>query len=266
MLHVEREGALVQGGTATKTPLEEQELTAPVQQQPSRAVAPSEAPHRRRGMEAYEPRGIVMPPRLRIGQPMTSGITEGMFLNENTGEEIKEIRVVFLTQRPSRVLFDDDGNWLCRSNDGHFPSATTDGEIAPNCAVCPYSKWGEDGTPPKCKEYWNFLAIDTQTKKPLMLQVHGVSMRPADAFMQNVMLWDVDLFRVAVTVSLELQEKKNRRYYQLRFTDLNMMDEEEAADYEALYTELVERGGLMSAMTTAPTSSKDIPVDEEVPF
>ena len=110
------------------------------------------------------------------------------------------------------------------------------------------------------------MAVDLETMKPLMLQVHGTSMRPADEFMQNVLLWDVDLFTVKVTLSLELQEKKNRRYYQLRFTDRKKMTDDEAAPFADMYTDLVEHGGIMSAMATASTSSKDTPVDEEVPF
>ena len=265
MLHMEdeRDGALTRGTTTVPTPLENGSIDQPEEKQASNPMVPTK---RRRGMESYEPRGIVMPPRLRIGQPMTAGVTEGMFLNENTGEERESLQVVFLTERPSRVLFDDGGNWLCRSNDGHFPSATSDGEISESCDVCPYSKWGEDGTPPQCKEYWNFLAVDLETMKPLLLQIHGTSMRPSDAFMQNVLLWDVDLFTVKVTLSLELQEKKNRRYYQLRFTDLKKMTDDEAAPFADMYTDLVERGGIMSAMATASTSSKDTPVDEEVPF
>lgn len=258
----EHDGALVQGAATTPTPLEKEALREPTQQT-TNSMVPAK---RRRGMESYQPRGMVMPPRLRIGQPMSNGITEGMFLNEATGEEIEQLQVVFLTERPSRVLFDDDGNWLCRSNDGNFPAATTDGVISETCVACQYAKWGDDGTPPQCKEYWNFLAIDLASMKPLMLQVHGVSMRPADAFMQNILLWDVDLFTVKVTLSLELQEKKNRRYYQLRFSDPKQMPEDEAAPFEDMYVDLVERGGIMAAAVDASATNTATSVDEEVPF
>lgn len=254
----EREGAMATAESTEHTALEQQ-----AEQATGSAITPVK---RRRGMESYTPRGMIMPPRLRIGQPMTTGVTEGMFLDEATGEEKAELRVVFLTERPSRVLFDDEGNWLCRSNDGEYPAATSDGEISESCAACPYAEWKKDGAPPECKEYWNFLAVDIETMKPVVLQAHGVSMRPADEFMQNVLLWDVDLFTVQVTLSLELQEKKNRRYYRLCFSDARQMTEDEAAPFEELYTDLVERNRVMAAAVDAAPTRGPSDSDEEVPF
>jgi len=85
--------------------------------------------------------------------------------------------------------------------------------------------------------------------------------------MQNVMLWDVDLCTVKVTLSLELQEKKARRYYQLRFTELKQMEEDEAAPFQDMFTDLVERGGVMAAAVDASQAdTKTSATVEDVPF
>lgn len=96
----------------------------------------------------------------------------GDFWRSDTEEFYSELDVVPLLRRETRALFEQGNNSpICMSPDGVAPLSnqplwmstnitTIDmgqkgihpvPEFAPeNCAACPFSQWGEDGTPPLC--------------------------------------------------------------------------------------------------------------------
>lgn len=66
----------------------------------------------------------------------------------------------------------------CKSNDGVIGVGNPGGE----CAKCPLSKWGKDGTPPACSLSYDRLIIDFHTNQPGIMSFAKSKIRPLQDF------------------------------------------------------------------------------------
>ena len=94
-------------------------------------------------------------PRWRIVQYSSTIEGQPGQFNSNLDEELRNrLDLIVLKITPSRVMFDDDRNLVCMSNNGH---ASTRGQA---CANCPKSLWGADGEPPECSKGYTLICLD----------------------------------------------------------------------------------------------------------
>ena len=154
------------------------------------------------GMENVQP-GELRIPLLKLVQG-TSRMAEaaehgGEWHNSVTGEFSPSPEVLIIGVAKGRVMFpptfNADNKPLCGSDDGKAPRADyvgtslktvgydADGgpvvstQIIPKlCADCPFSAWGDDGTPPKCNEVATFAGM-VQEGMPVLIQVRSTGMK-----------------------------------------------------------------------------------------
>lgn len=147
------------------------------------------------GMENLEPGDTGMPPRLRISQrnrPIEVGDGEaeaGSIVNSLTGEIYDQVEIVPLVFLPrTRVMwpetFSADNDPMCLSDDGHYPSRTsemrnvTKPQAGP-CEDCPLAKFTDEGTPPRCKMQRNFLVWLVEQGEPAILTMQSTALKAA---------------------------------------------------------------------------------------
>jgi len=117
-------------------------------------------------------------PRIQLAQSMSpqvkkkdeqyiEGLEEGMFFHALTGEVLGEsFDGYILKVYSSRAMFTEDSEIDCYSQDNTHGS-----KHSPLCKDCPFSKWGEDKTPPACKVFENFLVLPEGADVPALLSV-----------------------------------------------------------------------------------------------
>jgi hypothetical protein len=151
------------------------------------------------GEENLQRGDIGMPPRLRISQrnrPIKVGDGEapaGSIVNTLTGEVFEQgleiVPLVFLPR--TRVLwpevFSADNSPECASDDGEYPAASSDVraliQARPGpCTGCELGRFGEDGTPPRCKMQRNFLVWLVEQSEPAILTMQSTALAPARQF------------------------------------------------------------------------------------
>lgn len=135
------------------------------------------------GLENARPEDFQIP-RLQIAQALSPqllrskpefipGLMVGQFFNTVTqeiyGDTVQVIPVKFSV---SRLRF-FGGSLECQSKNG-----VDGGHHAPLCGNCEFSKWGsgKDGVGTDCKEYRNWLIIDTTQGMPMSLSFKSASL------------------------------------------------------------------------------------------
>jgi hypothetical protein len=107
-------------------------------------------------------------PNLRIVQATSkmegAGRHGGDFWRSDTEEFMGSVSVVPIYRRVTRAMFAELSEKPdCSSSDGVYPNSWStlwdekEMEWPSSCDTCPFSGWGEDNSPPKCKESWVFL-------------------------------------------------------------------------------------------------------------
>lgn len=136
-------------------------------------------------------------PRLAIAQAISPQVTKGdpsrieglevgQFFNTVTEEIYGEtVNVTPLLEFPSRILFPPRGSndpIRCSTKTVDSEGRLINGPITPQgCDLCPYSKFGEDGTPPECTLFYNYpLAVHTEGGlDPVVFSAKSKMIKPA---------------------------------------------------------------------------------------
>lgn len=135
------------------------------------------------GLENARPEDFQIP-RLQIAQALSPqllrskpeyipGLMVGQFFNTVTQEVYGDtVQVVPVKFSVSRLRF-FNGALECQSKNG-----VNGGKHAPLCESCDLSKWGtgKDGVGTDCKEYRNWLILDTVTGMPMSLSFKSASL------------------------------------------------------------------------------------------
>ncbi len=194
------------------------------------------------GLENWTPEDIVIPV-LRIVQPTSQWDADaGTFFDAQTGEVFKEIQVVFVKSGWGRVKFKDDISEKgieCKSSDRNFPSV--DNPPAPDCKSCPYSKWGEDGEPPICKETINNIIylIPKETKSPLdgipyLFSVHGMNIKPLKMALSSLITRGKPIYSRMFKLSLELTKNEKGKFYVVKYTPEQWLPPEVVEEFKLI--------------------------------
>jgi hypothetical protein len=108
-------------------------------------------------------------PQVTKGDPSRiEGLEVGQFFNTVTEEIYGEtVNVTPLLEFPSRIFFPPRGSndpIRCSTKDLDADGRLINGSITPQgCDLCPYSKFGDDGTPPPCTLFYNYpVAVHTE--------------------------------------------------------------------------------------------------------
>jgi len=142
------------------------------------------------GEENLKTGDVGMPPRLRISsqnKPI-EGTSPGDIVNTLTGaiyDKVEFVPMVFLPT--TRVMWPpnfDAGNIpLCVSDDGEYPLQDTTRATLPllgPCSTCEFSQFGEDGTPPACKNQRNFLVLAlVEDREPAIITLQSTGIAAA---------------------------------------------------------------------------------------
>ncbi len=194
------------------------------------------------GLENWTPEDIVIPV-LRIVQPTSQWDSEpGTFFDAQTGEIFKEIEVVFVKSSWGRVKFKDDISEKgieCKSSDRIFPSV--DNPPAKECKLCPYSKWGEDGKPPVCKETLNNIIylIPKEAKSPLdgipyLFSVHGMNLKPLKMALSSLITRGKPIYSRIFKLTLELTKNEKGKFYTVKYTPDRWLSPEMTNEFAAI--------------------------------
>jgi len=119
------------------------------------------------GTEAIRAEDTIFP-RWRLLQKTSAEVEDGksqagMIKHSLTGEEFKELKLIFLMLGLTRVMFNQEdrkGAPLCRSTDLKAGSDCACG-CDSNCEVCEYAKWVK-GTPPTCSLVYNYPTLQVE--------------------------------------------------------------------------------------------------------
>lgn len=180
------------------------------------------------GLENWTPEDIVIPV-LRIVQPTSQWEAPmGTFFDAQTGETWEEIKAVFIKSSWGRVKFKDDISEKgieCKSSDRNFPSPSIENPPAQECSKCPYSKWGEDGEPPICKETLNNIIymIPKEAKSPLdgipyLFSVHGMNLKPLKMALSSLITRGKPIYSRIFNLTLELTKNEKGKFYVVKYT------------------------------------------------
>jgi len=168
------------------------------------------------GLEDIDASDLIIP-RLQIVQPTSQmGATAGTIYNVATGEEFKELEIVFLAVHKSRVrwLINDDGTVnlkeppVCRSND----SRNGQGNPGGDCSVCPYAMWN-GSSKPECNLKYNFLGIVMETRQPFLMSVGGASFKQAKLLINKCVRTKKPLYNYIIKLVPELVIGGKGKYY-----------------------------------------------------
>lgn len=113
----------------------------------------------------------------------------GEFWHSDVEDYEPTLDVVGILKRDTRAYFPEGAQEpACASNDGIVPRADQalwkDKEQPASCAECPLSVWGDDGTPPPCRESMVLLVDRNPDGYPdlAQLRIGGMSIRPYKRF------------------------------------------------------------------------------------
>lgn len=133
-----------------------------------------------KGLEGID-QDLITIPRIKLVQSMSVEATDmeispGSLVNSITKEVLAKkaepMTFIPLMTSRSRVLYaslDSDKMFLCRSQNGKDGM----GDPGGYCPECPMSKWGDDGSSPKCTDFINVAVIpileDGPSNMPMVL-------------------------------------------------------------------------------------------------
>lgn len=203
----------------------------------------------------------------------------GEFYNNLTGEFRETINAVLLAESKGRVCFDrtfdGDSDPLCGSDDSISPRAeyfgaqihdsklNIDAVISDNtCAECPFSKFGEDGTPPMCAKSYTYGMLDAETMLPFVISAQRSSMQAGKQL--NTIAKTLGR-RKYINISSRYVSNDKGNYYVLGFTT-NGDTEPELKQYAFKYS--LEAGNISKrAQLAAPVNADFKKVESgEIPF
>ena len=196
------------------------------------------------GLENWTPEDIVIPV-LRIVQPTSQWDAEaGTFFDAQTGEVFKEIEAIFVKSSWGRVKFKDDISEKgidCKSTNRIFP--TVDNPPAQECSKCEYSKWGENGEPPICKETLNNIIylIPKEAQSPLdgipyLFSVHGMNIKPLKMALSSLITRGKPIYSRVFKLTLELTKNEKGKFYVVKYTPDKWLSPEVVNEFAKIST------------------------------
>lgn len=180
-------------------------------------------------------------PVIKIVQPTSSmegaGKRGGEFWRSDTEEFHGTLDLVALFKKDTRAMFvEGQDQPVCASNDGIIPRDNMpqwEGQDAPPaCGVCPFSQWGEDGTPPPCKASLSVLALHDGDLA--QLRISGKSIKPFKQFVARKLApKKLPLCSQSLHLYTEEKSEPGRKWYELRI-DATPLPPAEAVKFNAV--------------------------------
>lgn len=170
-------------------------------------------------------RDDMMIPRLVLTQAQSADLPDndkhlGEWYNTLTGVYAREVCGVMLGMSKGRIMFPEkfsrDSVALCASDDALHPrdeylGANVNGiDIPAICADCPFSKFGDDGTPPACAKGYQFAFIDSDSV-PYVVRLQRTGTAAAK---QLVMIGKTIKRRRVIRLSSKQIKSDNGAYYE----------------------------------------------------
>jgi len=223
-----------------------------------------------RGVESLKPGPMI------LVQPTTEveGVSPGLFLDKLSGETWKTIKFVplsisFPRKKYPSAKFVKGERPICQSYDGLRPVTGNPDLVpqAPNCAVCPHSKWGKNKSDrPSCGEKGNLLLIEQDSTLPFYLQVTGKSVTPVKrlqtAIERSAVMTRarngriVNIFDYVVTATTK--KDQGSPTYIIEFIKVELMKPEDAAAFGPLYAQIMERKDALDAERVADEGAGEV--------
>lgn len=214
------------------------------------------------GEENLRPGDVGMPPRLRISQqnrPIELGGDEeakpGTIVNSLTNEVFESLEIVPLVFLPrTRVMwpdtFDTGNDPLCISDNGDTPLPADSPRVMTMrqdgpCNTCPFSQFGDDGTPPACKMQRNFLVLTVGDKvEPAILTLQSTAIASAK---QLTSLAKTQGIKTAVVFTTQKIKSDQGQWYVPAFAKGNSLALEQLVEVAE------QRNALKNLIVTADT-------------
>lgn len=191
-------------------------------------------------------------PVIKIVQPTSSmegsGKKGGEFWRSDNEEYYPTLDVVALFSKTTRAYFEEAADQpACASNDGIAPRPNQplwEGKEQPRaCASCPFSEWGEDGTPPRCKE--SLAVLVDHDGELAQLRIGGKSMKPFKNFVaRKLKPKKLPLCSQRLHLYTEEKTEPQKKWFELRI-DAEQLKPTDASVYNAVLA--YERGRFMEA-------------------
>ncbi len=167
----------------------------------------------------------------------------GDFWRSDTETYHNPLDVVALFQKQTRAFFKEGENQpACRSNDGITPAPNQplwENMAAPaSCADCPFSVWGEDGTPSECSK--STVVLVEHEGELAQLRLSGTSIGPWRRFIASKLKSKkLPLCSQRLSLTTVEKSKPGKKWFEL-MVDAERMPDAEARAYNAIIA--YERG------------------------
>ncbi len=183
------------------------------------------------GFENFDA-GDINTPRLKVVQPVSQEGTPGK-LRYNFGKEIDSIEMIPLHYKKGRVLFGDDAEPSCKSDDALLPDPRIDNPIADKCAVmdnrrmsviCPSAQW--TGEPPPCRMVYTLLGFDIELQSPFYMSFGGSATKIFKGLIAYAMLSHLAFYNLKCRLSVTENKGTKGKYYTPFFDDYTQLSGE----------------------------------------
>lgn len=174
-----------------------------------------------RGLDEVTAKEMVLP-RLTLCQGLTPqrqrndpkyipGLDEGMFFNSLTrqiyGEKIDVMPLFF---KLTRIFFKDineGGGVICRAPNGNDCQLNNGGP-------CLHQKWGTNGEPPECTEFYNYPCLVYPTNEPIVVSLKVTGIKAGKIWNSTMRLRGADPFAGIYTIrAIPARNKTGQTYY-----------------------------------------------------
>jgi hypothetical protein len=169
----------------------------------------------------------------------------GKFYNSLEGPEVayEEIPCVILDGKNSRAFYREaydpkkpktgaDAMPDCKSADG----MTGVGDPGGECSACAYSRWGEDGRPPRCSLSYDRLIFDFHTHQPGVISFARTKIKAIQAFQAAIKARNGGLIP-AWAYKVVIRSEKREAYWVPRIDIIGLMPKEEALVFQNIKTD-----------------------------
>ena len=180
-------------------------------------------------------------PIIKIVQPTStmegSSKHQGQFHRSDTGEFYGPLDLVALFQKSTRAYFVEGNDQpACMSTDGFAPRPNMPlwkGKTEPYaCTDCPFSQWGEDGSPPPCSA--SFVVLVDHNAELAQVRIGGKSIKPWKRFIsQKLAPRKLPLCSQRLHLYTEERSEPGKKWFELRI-DNTQLTVDEAKKYNAI--------------------------------
>jgi hypothetical protein len=191
----------------------------------------------------------------------------GEFWRSDTEEYLPSLDIVALFQKDTRAYFVEGNDQpACMSTNGltplpNQPLWTARGEESPvMCDMCPLSAWGDDGSPPACKESKIVLAdLDGEL---IQLRIGGTWIKPWTRFIsKRLRPKKLPLCSQRLHLTTDEKSEPGKKWYELRI-DATPLPYEDARQYNAVIQ--YERSRFERAVQEPHEADSDAPARQQV--